>query len=97
MTRKDPKQPIPLYPTAVVAPGPGPEPLKFPKPALTDEQLRNLVASLVAKALDEQLNERDERVARALYKVVMDWPIAEIMTMGEGQFIALFLSAKVDE
>jgi hypothetical protein len=84
------KEPTPIRKPLVPVPADEPQPLTFPKPTLTDEQLRNLVASYVAQALDE----RDERVARALYKVVMDWPIAEIMVMGEEQFIALFLSAK---
>jgi hypothetical protein len=54
MTRKEPKQPIPLYPTATVTPGP--EPIQFPKPALTDEQLRNYVATLVARTMHRSVN-----------------------------------------
>ena len=50
--------------------------------------MRTFVEACVAQALYTFA----ERQARALYKVVMDWPVAEIMTMGEEQFIALYRS-----
>jgi hypothetical protein len=80
MTRKDPKQPIPLYPTATVTPGP--QPLTFPKPALADEQLRNLVAKYVAQVLYQVVNRAME---------------AEIVTMTEAEFEAFCRSVLEDE
>jgi hypothetical protein len=101
MTRKDPKQPIPLYPTAVVTPGPG-TPLKFPKPALTDEQLRNLVMQYVRDSLlalnpdvllafKNDYSLRDQvavYVARVLHKTALQLSEAEIIEMSEQQFEA---------
>lgn len=48
-----------------------------------------------AEVLD-LLKEHDMRLARTLHKVVMDWPIAEIMCMGESEFVALFRSVLED-
>jgi hypothetical protein len=68
MTRKEP---TPIRKPLVPVPADEPQPLTFPKPALTDEQLRNLVASYVA---------------RLLYKIVNRAMEAEIVTMSESQF-----------
>jgi len=68
MTRKEP---TPIRKPLVPVPTPVPQPLTFPKPALTDEQLRNLVAVYVA---------------RVLHKVVNRAMEAEIVTMTEQEF-----------
>ncbi len=88
-------KPTPI-PKRAHAPKSEPKPLVFPQPnryvdvapPLAGEELRTFVEACVAQALYTFA----ERQARALYKVVIDWPIAEIMTMGEEQFIALYRS-----
>lgn len=58
-----------------------------------EEKLRAFVEACVHQAL----REHDARLVRTLHKAVMDWPIAEIMTMGEAQFEALCRSILEDE
>jgi len=50
------------------------------------------IYDFIKECVNEVLHGQAEQQARALYKVVMDWPVAEIMTMGEEQFIALYRS-----
>src|SRR5689334_22252705 len=49
------------------------------------------------KEVLDLLKEHDIRQARAFYKVIMDWPIAEIMVMGEAEFVALYRSVLEDD
>jgi hypothetical protein len=63
-------------------PTPEPQPLVFPKPTLTDEQLRNLVASYVA---------------RVLHKTALRLSEAEIVMMDEQEFEAFCRSVLEDE
>jgi hypothetical protein len=58
-------------PAQVPTPMPEPQPLIFPRPGMTDEQLRNLVAKLVA---------------RALYKTAERLIEPDIVSMGYEQF-----------
>lgn len=74
------KEPTPIR--KLLAPSPVPQPLTFPKPALTDEQLRNLVAHYVAQVL---------------YKVVNRAMEAEIIKMSEQEFEAFCRSVLEDE
>lgn len=60
---------------------------------LDADQLRTFVEECVHKAL----REHDMRLVRTLHKVVMDWPIAEIMVMGEAEFEALCRSILEDD
>jgi hypothetical protein len=60
---------------------------------IDEDKLRAFVEECVARVLHTY----SDRQVRALYKVVMDWPIAEIMTMGEEQFIALYCSVLQEE
>lgn len=60
---------------------------------VTDEEKLRL---FVHQCVHEQLREHDMRLVRTLHKVVMDWPIAEIMTMGEAEFEALCRSVLED-
>lgn len=62
--------------------GKAPQPIVFPRPALTDEQLRNLVAAYVA---------------RLLYKTALQMTDMEIIEMGEQQFEAFCRSVLQDE
>ena len=80
-------------PAFTVIPQPDPETQALNKEQV-DEIMRieALVRHCVHRELKDIIREHDNKVARTLYKVVMDWPIAEIMTMGEGQFEALFRS-----
>ena len=70
MTRKEP---TPIRKPLVPVPADEPQPIKFPKPALTDEQLRNLVARYVSQIL---------------YKTAMQMSDVEIIEMGEQEFEA---------
>jgi hypothetical protein len=65
------EEPTPIRQPLVPVPAPEPQPLTFPKPALTDEQLRNLVAKYVAQVLYQVVNRAME---------------AEIVTMTEQEF-----------
>jgi hypothetical protein len=76
------KEPTPIRKPLVPVPADEPQPIMFPKPALTDEQLRNLVASYVA---------------RVLHKIVNAAMEAEIVTMGEQEFEAFCRSVLESE
>jgi hypothetical protein len=67
------KEPTPIRKPLNLGLSPEPQPLTFPKPALTDEQLRNLVARYVSQIL---------------YKTAMQMSEAEIVTMTEPKFEA---------
>ena len=67
------KEPTPIRKPLVPVPADEPQPIKFPKPALTDEQLRNLVARYVSQIL---------------YKTAMQMSDVEIIEMGEQEFEA---------
>jgi len=78
-----------------------PEPITFPKPApvasptpslRTDDELRIFVQQCVTQAL----RDHDDKLVRTFYKVMMDWPIAEIMVMGEEQAVAICRSILED-
>ena len=78
-----------------------PKPITFPKPAPIAPQPRTLdteedVRIFVQQCVTQALKEHDTRLARTFYKVVMDWPVAEIMTMGEAEFEAICRSILED-
>lgn len=82
--RKDPK-PIEF---------PAPRPVqKLPAEAMFDEEIE----TLVKKCVHEALREHDKLLIHTFYKVVMDWPLAEIMCMGEAEFEARCRSILEDE
>lgn len=78
-----------------------PKPIEFPTPRpvpvinypLTEEDIKIFVAQCVHEAL----REHDRLLIHTFYKVVMDWPLAEIMCMGEAEFEARCRSILEDE
>ncbi|HET7639985.1 MAG TPA: hypothetical protein VFK47_14750 [Ktedonobacteraceae bacterium] len=44
--------------------------------------------ALVSQCVHEALRKHDRLLIHTFYKVVMDWPLAEIVTMGEAEFEA---------
>jgi hypothetical protein len=88
--------PIPLRASRKKAP----EPLMFPQPNpnVHVSKMGNVDdLPFSRKEVLDLLKEHDIRQARAFYKVIMDWPIAEIMVMGEAEFVALYRSVLEDE
>lgn len=71
----------------------GPEPIMLPtsKPSF-EEHIRQLVHAELA----DLLKEHDTALAGAFYRLVMNWPVAEIMVMGEAEFMARFRSIVED-
>lgn len=67
------KEPTPIRKPLISVPAPEPQPITFSKPGLTDEQMRNLVASYVAQIY---------------YKTALQMSEVEIIEMGYEQFEA---------
>lgn len=63
-----------------------------PQPPISDNLLK-----LIEMRVHEALRDHDRLLIHTFYKVVMDWPLAEIMCMGEAEFEARCRSILEDE